>query len=78
MPSKDGSQGANKRNTRSGPGREVTVSKAVSFILRHGAEREGLKLDSSGYANVADLVRERWQYVSVAVLVLAEMWNGRG
>lgn len=49
-------------NRRRGPGggpspREVTVSKAMSFVLRHGAEKEGIKLDAEGYANVADLVR---------------------
>lgn len=46
------------RNRRSGGPlpREVTVSKAMSFILRHGAEKEGIKLDAQGYANVADLV----------------------
>lgn len=29
----------------------------MSFVLRHGAEAEGLKLDKNGYANVAELVR---------------------
>ncbi len=28
----------------------------MSFILRHGAEREGLKLDENGYARVDELV----------------------
>ena len=37
-------------------GREVTVSKAVSYLLRHGAEKEGLKMNAQGYANVADVV----------------------
>lgn len=36
--------------------RETTISKAVSFVLRHGAAKEGLKLDENGYANAADLV----------------------
>ncbi|KAI9785134.1 MAG: hypothetical protein M1839_000772 [Geoglossum umbratile] len=36
--------------------REVVISKAVSFILRHGAEREGLQLDSAGYAIVEKLL----------------------
>lgn len=38
------------------PSREVQVSKAMSLVLRHTAEREGLKMDSRGYVNVADLV----------------------
>lgn len=37
--------------------RETTISKAISFVLRHGAAKEGLKLDENGYANAADLVR---------------------
>jgi 2'-phosphotransferase len=43
------------------PSREVTVSKALSYLLRHAAEREGLKIDSQGYANVADVVRSVYQ-----------------
>ncbi|KAI9809511.1 MAG: hypothetical protein M1827_006817 [Pycnora praestabilis] len=39
-----------------GPSREVTISKAVSWILRHGAEKEGLILNKEGYANVAELL----------------------
>lgn len=47
-------------SSRGGPppqSREVVISKAMSFVLRHGAEAEGLKLDMNGYANVAELVR---------------------
>lgn len=36
--------------------RPVAISKALSLILRHAAEREGLKIDAQGYANVADVV----------------------
>ena len=32
------------------------ISKKISYVLRHGAEKEGLKLDKNGYANCADLV----------------------
>lgn len=38
------------------PSREVAVSKALSYLLRHAAEREGLKMNTQGYANVADVV----------------------
>lgn len=34
------------------------MSKALSYILRHAAEREGLKMNAQGYANVADVVRK--------------------
>ncbi|KAL4980335.1 KptA family-domain-containing protein [Aspergillus desertorum] len=44
---------------RKPPSREVTVSKALSLLLRHAAEREGLKIDSQGYANVADVLAWR-------------------
>lgn len=36
--------------------RETTISKAASYVLRHGAVKEGVRLDENGYANVADLV----------------------
>jgi 2'-phosphotransferase len=38
-----------------GGGREVLISKALSKLLRHAAEEEGLKLDSEGFARL-DLV----------------------
>ncbi|KAL2819354.1 KptA family-domain-containing protein [Aspergillus cavernicola] len=48
------------RGGRGGPpSREVTVSKALSYLLRHAAEREGLKIDSRGYANVKDVLAWR-------------------
>lgn len=40
-------------------GRDVLVSKALSHLLRHAAEKEGVKMDSQGYANVADVVCAR-------------------
>ncbi|MCJ1264376.1 hypothetical protein MMC22_004247 [Lobaria immixta] len=36
--------------------RETTISKATSYVLRHGAAKEGVRLDENGYANVADLL----------------------
>ncbi len=46
------------RNRPKGPlPREVQVSKKLSWLLRHGAEKEGLKLGKGGYANLADVVR---------------------
>jgi len=36
--------------------REATVSKAMSWILRHGAKSEGLQLDPAGYAQVDKLL----------------------
>ena len=57
MPGRRGG-GASSRGGRGPPSRDVTISKAMSFVLRHGADKEGLKLDENGYANVAELVRE--------------------
>ena len=39
--------------------REVQVSKKLSWLLRHGAEKEGLQLDSKGYLNVQDVLNNR-------------------
>ncbi|KAF2433187.1 phosphotransferase KptA/Tpt1 [Tothia fuscella] len=39
--------------------REVQVSKKISWLLRHGAEKEGLKLGPGGYVNVKDVLNNR-------------------
>lgn len=39
--------------------REVQVSKKLSWLLRHGAEKEGLKLGEGGYISVKDVVSLR-------------------
>lgn len=36
--------------------REVQVSKKLSWLLRHGAEKEGLTLGKGGYINLAEVV----------------------
>jgi len=38
---------------------EVRLSKTLSWILRHGAKGEGLKMRPDGYVKVTDLVRSR-------------------
>ena len=45
-----------KRNRAQGQNRELQISKALSLLLRHAAEKEGLKMNAQGYANVADVV----------------------
>lgn len=52
-----GGRGRGKGRHSDQQSRETTISKAISFVLRHGAAKEGLKLDENGYANAADLVR---------------------
>jgi len=38
--------------------REVLVSKKLSWLLRHGAEKEGLMLGPGGYVNLKDAVSD--------------------
>jgi hypothetical protein len=45
----------------SGLSREVQVSKKLSWLLRHGAEKEGLKLGPGGYINVEEVVSPDWK-----------------
>ncbi|GAB7339649.1 hypothetical protein MBLNU457_6235t2 [Dothideomycetes sp. NU457] len=40
---------------RGPPSREVQVSKKLSWLLRHNAEKEGLKLGPGGYINLKDV-----------------------
>jgi 2'-phosphotransferase len=36
---------------------DVKASKALAYILRHGAEKEGLDMRSDGYIKLNDVVR---------------------
>ena len=61
MPDGSRPSGSSSRSQRQSgpPPREVQVSKKLSWLLRHGADKEGLKLTSGGYANVADILANR-------------------
>lgn len=50
--------------------REVTVSKALSFLLRHGARDEGVQLDEGGWANVRNVVSWFLVFGFLCVIVL--------
>ncbi|KAM5473643.1 tRNA 2'-phosphotransferase [Microsporum audouinii] len=39
--------------------REYRISRELTFILRHAAEKEGIKIDRQGYANVGELLQYR-------------------
>lgn len=39
--------------------RNVQISKKLSYLLRHGAEKEGLTFDSAGFINVQDILNNR-------------------
>jgi 2'-phosphotransferase len=53
-----GGRGGGSRNPANQP-REVQVSRKVSWLLRHGASSEGLKLGKAGYVSVADALNTR-------------------
>jgi 2'-phosphotransferase len=53
-----GGRGGGSRNPANVP-RDVQVSKKISWLLRHGAQSEGLKLGKGGYVNVQDAVSLR-------------------
>ena len=48
--------GGGGRAARPGQDRETAISKAASWLLRHGAVREGVRVDEAGWVNVGDLV----------------------
>ena len=56
MPARGGGRNKSGGGARPPPSREETVSKAMAYVLRHGAEKEKLKLDESGYINCEELV----------------------
>src|SRR5690606_17353668 len=51
MPRRDTRSRGNPRNP------DMLISKALSSTLRHNAPKEGFKMRSDGYVNVADIVR---------------------
>ena len=55
--------------------RDVQISKAMSWLLRHGAKGEGIKMDANGFVNVADLVS--W-FSFCFVSLLFKCWGGKG
>jgi hypothetical protein len=50
-----GGRGGGNRNPANQP-RDVQVSRKISWLLRHGADQEGLKLGKGGYVNVQEAV----------------------
>lgn len=49
---------------------EVQLSKTLSYILRHGAQREGLSMRSDGYVKLEDLVSDFPGFSSIALIPL--------
>lgn len=51
---------SNRGGRNKGPlPRDVQISKKLSWLLRHGAEQEGLQLDKNGYLNLHDVLNNR-------------------
>jgi len=46
---------------------DVALSKLMSYVLRHGAEKEGISLDENGFARVAD-VNKRFKKLTYQVM----------
>ncbi|MCJ1244173.1 hypothetical protein MMC30_001371 [Trapelia coarctata] len=59
------------RGTREPLPRDVMISKKISYVLRHGAEKEGLRLDQNGYANCAELLN--WRNLSSLKVTFREL-----
>ncbi|CCH59643.1 hypothetical protein TBLA_0B08270 [Henningerozyma blattae CBS 6284] len=48
-----------QNNSSDAKKRDVHISKALSYLLRHGAVKENLKIDSNGYILVSDLLKHQ-------------------
>jgi 2'-phosphotransferase len=61
MSTRDSGRGGGRggRSNRAPLPRHVQVSKKLSWLLRHGAESEGLKLDGQGFINLQDVLTNR-------------------
>jgi 2'-phosphotransferase len=50
-------KGKGKDRRDRGGNEDTTLSKAMSWVLRHGAEQEGLTIDTSGYVPLQELLQ---------------------
>lgn len=46
-----------KRKFNKNEGHDVKLSKALSYLLRHGAIEEGLKMNAAGYVKLDDVMK---------------------
>ena len=54
-----------------GPSREVMVSKALSWLLRHGAAKERIAMDGQGYVKVDELLK--WHKLKALKVEMEEL-----
>lgn len=69
MSSRRGGRDGASRGGRGDLPRGVQVSKKMSWLLRHNAEKQGLKLGPGGYVNAKDAVSFRfWHHHNIHIL----------
>ena len=49
----------NKHKNGGGQGRMIQLSKTLSYILRHGAEKQGLDIDSAGFVSIEAILDKK-------------------
>lgn len=54
--------------------REEKIAKQVGWVLRHGAEKEGLRVNERGFVGCGDLVRFEMTFSILFPEVLASCW----
>ncbi|KAI7087555.1 phosphotransferase KptA/Tpt1 [Hortaea werneckii] len=54
-----GGRGGGRGGSRGPLPRDVQVSKKIAWLLRHGAEKEGLQMGEGGFINVQDVLNNR-------------------
>lgn len=58
-----------KRGRNNGDDYDVKVSKKLSWVLRHGAVKCGLAIDSAGYVKIDDLLQnQRFAHLNLAII----------
>lgn len=55
---------------------EVRMSKTLSWLLRHGAKSEGLKMRPDGYVRVSDLVSQPGSVIAALIATLIRACGG--
>ena len=59
------------------PGVTYDISRYLSFVLRHGAEKEGIEMDSEGYVKVEDILARK-PHASIDSVLLAVNRDEKG
>ena len=68
-------RGKGGASSSSSSSKEVDISKSLSYLLRHGARKEGLVLDEGGWANVANVVGFFFLFSFLIFFVCVGYWG---